>query len=416
MKPPEMIASSSMSTNPSQSGRHRDGLHLLADFSAEFLARGTSDSEREKMFLKAADHLDCQIVAISFFDGDNLNLTFCKGPANFETELQSIQPSQRICDQCFQQDQTFLHLPNDAFRANNLTSHLVEMGARCYLGAPVDIDGVRIGCVSFFSTTKSEFTDVQISFVRTIATLTAAFKERDNLEHRLLESQKMQTSGQLAHGIGHEFNNLLSVINTYIQLMQRLPLTTQQTEYMGSINKAVERATSLAKRMLTLDSGSTTEETVWVNSNEVVQELLPTISAAIGTRIVVNTSLEQNIRPIRVDRSEFEFVLINLILNSRDSMVNGGNLDISTRTISHASQGSTTNYLFELCVADDGAKMIEEEKLRCFEPFFAKKEGDQRRTLSLTMVNWVVTAWGGEISVQSSQQHGTKFIVRLPND
>ena len=198
--------------------------------------------------------------------------------------------------------------------------------------------------------------------------------------------------------------------------MQRLPLTTQQTEYMRSINKAVERATSLAKRMLTLDSGSTTEETVWVNPNEVVQELLPTISAAIGTRIVVNTSLEQNIRPIRVDRSEFEFVLVNLILNSRDSMVNGGNLDISTRTISHASQGSTTNYFFELCVADDGAEMIEEEKLRCFEPFFAKKEGDQRRTLSLTMVNWVVTAWGGEISVQSSQQHGTKFIVRLPND
>jgi PAS domain S-box-containing protein len=244
--------------------------------------------------------------------------------------------------------------------------------------------------------------------------------ERKILEAQLRQSQKMEAIGRLAGGVAHDFNNILTVINSYSELiLARLDGQEGLYREVEQIRQAGERAAGLTRQLLTFSRRQVLETKI-VSLNEVVMSMQQMLQRLAGANITLETILNEALGQIRADPSQVEQILLNLTVNARDAMPQGGQLVIQTENIDLGEQeagrraGLKPGPYVMLTVSDTGSGMDEKTLAHIFEPFFTTKEQGKGTGLGLSTVYGIVKQSGGDIWVESEPGRGTTFSICLP--
>jgi signal transduction histidine kinase len=238
--------------------------------------------------------------------------------------------------------------------------------------------------------------------------------ERRALEGQLRHSQKMEAIGQLAGGIAHDFNNMLQAVALELALLQATPnITSRAVGHAHEIRLALERAKGLTRQLL-LFSRRESMRPELIDINQRVIEVTRMLRRVLGEQIRIEPALASKQIPAEVDPSMLDQVIVNLAVNARDAMANGGTLSLSTAVCDHP--GTTTRgpgrYAC-ITVRDTGSGIEQDVMPRIFEPFFTTKHTDGTG-LGLATVHGIVEQHRGWIEVESNPGQGTTFRVFLP--
>ncbi len=244
--------------------------------------------------------------------------------------------------------------------------------------------------------------------------------ERKTLEAELRQSQKMEAVGRLAGGIAHDFNNLLTVINGYSEMtLRQLPSGDSLVLNVEEIQKAGKRAATLTRQLLAFSRKQVLQPKV-LDLNTVVSDLEKMLRRLIGEDIDLRTVLKSGLLRVYADPGQIEQVIMNLVVNARDAMVDGGKLTLETDDVVLTDEyakhhpGVKPGPYALLAVSDDGSGMDDETKARLFEPFYTTKAQDKGTGLGLSTVYGIVKQSMGNIWVYSEIGVGTTFRVYLP--
>jgi two-component system cell cycle sensor histidine kinase/response regulator CckA len=244
--------------------------------------------------------------------------------------------------------------------------------------------------------------------------------ERKRLEEQLLQSQKMEAVGQLAGGVAHDFNNILTAIVGYTDLLAvDFQGNDRSLEDLDEIRKAARRAAALTRQLLAFSRKQVLEPRD-IELNGLVQNLDKMLRSLITENIDLRAELSPDIAAVRADPNQIEQVIMNLAINARDAMPKGGTLTIETRNATldadYAAQHVSVvpgEYVM-LAVSDTGHGMDDKTKARIFEPFFTTKPEGRGTGLGLSTVYGIVKQSGGNIWLYSEPGKGTTFKVYLP--
>ncbi|EPG75603.1 PAS domain S-box protein [Leptospira fainei serovar Hurstbridge str. BUT 6] len=243
--------------------------------------------------------------------------------------------------------------------------------------------------------------------------------KQHELEKQLAHSQRMESIGSLAGGVAHDFNNILTVILGFSSILEQNKENPQKImQSVQVIRKTAERGASLVKQLLTLARKS---ESFFqsISLNEVVQEALNIAKSTFPKSIIINTDFQSDSIRINADYTQIHQIFVNLVLNAKDAMQNGGKLTISMKEVDRNSFSSTDPRVSQrrfalLEISDTGIGMNEETKRRIFDPFFTTKALGKGTGLGLALVEGIVENHNGFITVESVLGQGTKFSIYLP--
>ena len=260
-------------------------------------------------------------------------------------------------------------------------------------------------------------------YIATVARDTSEKKraaaEKATLEEKLFQAQKMESIGRLAGGVAHDFNNLLTVINGYSQLiLSRIGTDDPLHHTIEEIHKAGQRASGLTRQLLAFSRKQVLQPRV-LDLNRVVREMRPLLERLVGEDVALSVKLGAPTATVHADPHQLEQVIMNLVVNARDAMPQGGEMQVeSARVELDATDIRLDPHLHPgpyimLSVRDTGEGMNEETRKRIFEPFFTTK-GGSGTGLGLATVQGVVVQSGGYIDVITQQGAGTTFKVFLP--
>ena len=244
--------------------------------------------------------------------------------------------------------------------------------------------------------------------------------ERTLLEEQLRQTHRLESVGQLAGGVAHNFNNALTAIFGYSELLaRRFGSKDPAMKDLEQIQRVAEQSATLTRQLLTFSRKHVVRPTVFC-LNEAVETARDLLSPLIGDHIRLRFRLDRNLGCVRADRSQIEQVVTNLVLNARDAMPDGGNVTIQTKGVTLSDAFVRTHpdarpgpYV-RLTVIDTGTGMDESTRARVFEPFFTTKEPGEGVGLGLAMVHGAVKQSGGFLTVQSEVGVGSTFILYLP--
>ncbi len=245
--------------------------------------------------------------------------------------------------------------------------------------------------------------------------------ERHRLQRQLLYAQRLESVGTLAAGIAHNFNNLLTVILGYASLLlAQLRPEDPARQPLQAIEEAARRAAELTSQLL-LFSRPSTAQPVLVNVNEVVERLARLLRGSFDTSIHIRTELAPNLRAVCMNPAHLEQALMNLCVNARDAMSEGGQLTLRTKNVTlspdhpyvRAGEVLAGDYV-GIWVSDTGVGIASEKISRIFDPFFTMKEVGKGTGLGLAVVYGIVKNAGGFLDVESRPGQGTTFALYLP--
>jgi PAS domain S-box-containing protein len=244
--------------------------------------------------------------------------------------------------------------------------------------------------------------------------------DRKRLEEQLLQSQKMEAIGRLAGGVAHDFNNMLTVISGFDEmLLDSLEDRPELKDYAVEVRNAAERAGELTRQLLAFSRKQFTNPAV-INLNDVVVHTEKMLRRLIGEDIELAVSLAPDLGSVKADAGQIEQILMNLAVNARDAMPSGGKLTIETADIRLDQRYSDRhidmepgNYV-QLAVTDTGIGMDSETRRHLFEPFFTTKPKGSGTGLGLSIVYGIVKQSGGHILVYTEPGKGASFKIYLP--
>jgi PAS domain S-box-containing protein len=244
--------------------------------------------------------------------------------------------------------------------------------------------------------------------------------ERENLEDQLRQSEKMRAVGQLAGGIAHDFNNQLAGVLGYADILIHRLKDTELSRYAQTIKTAALRSADLTKQLLAF-SRKGKDLSIAVDLHEVMAEVISILQHSIDKRIEIETALDAPCPTVLGDPSQLQNAILNLTINARDAMPDGGRLrlETSTITLSHETMPSlpselTPGQYIKVAVSDTGTGMTEETLQRIFEPFYTTKEQGKGTGMGLASVYGTVQNHQGDIAVRSKIGQGTTFDLYLP--
>lgn len=256
---------------------------------------------------------------------------------------------------------------------------------------------------------------------RSICCISTDITQRKNLESQLRQAQKLEAIGQLAGGVAHDFNNILQAIFTHVDLGLRQTNPDHWSyDHLTGVRDGAERAASLTRQLLAFSRRQVLQPRN-IDLNQLIESLLKMLRRIIGEDVSLSFISGSRLDPICVDPGQMEQVIMNLVLNARDAMPDGGQITIETGADSlsssfcerfpWASEGQYT----VLTVSDTGEGMDEKVLAQIFEPFFTTKEPGKGTGLGLATVYGIVRQHDGIIDVESESDRGTKFRIYIPS-
>jgi len=302
-----------------------------------------------------------------------------------------------------------------------------HVSIRRFVAIPV-LDGNRIVAVAAVANKTRDYAEADVGALSTllnkmweILSRQRRERERETLEEQYRQAQKMEAIGQLAGGVAHDFNNILQAMVGYSSmLLDRLPEHDETHEFAEEIAQGAERAAVLTRQLLAFSRRQILEMED-LELNEVVHGLTKMIRRTIGEDVEVEVTEGRRVGIVHADRGQMEQVLLNLCLNARDAMPEGGALTIGTENVVMDSEycdvhawASPGRYVL-LSVTDTGCGMDAQTQARIFEPFFTTKELGKGTGLGLATVYGIVRQHQGMIQVYSEVGKGTTFKVYLPS-
>jgi len=255
-----------------------------------------------------------------------------------------------------------------------------------------------------------------VGFLGLIADIT----EEKQMEAQFHQAQKMEAVGQLAGGVAHDFNNLLTIIQGYSSLLlQKLPVEDKNRRFVQEIHRAGERSESLTQQLLVFSRKQVVTPKV-LDLNAVAADADKMLRRLIGEDVRLTTTVWPHEIRVRADQGQLEQVLMNLAVNARDAMPQGGVLTIETSELELADEYARVHadvpagFYARLTVTDTGSGMTPEVRAKIFEPFFSTKGPGKGTGLGLAVVHGIVKQSGGQIEVESKPGVGTSFTIYLP--
>jgi PAS domain S-box-containing protein len=244
--------------------------------------------------------------------------------------------------------------------------------------------------------------------------------ERRRLEEPLRQAQKMEAIGRLAGGIAHDFNNLLQVISGYSDmLLRRLTQHNAPRQYVQEIKNAAEQGAMLTRQLMTVSRKPLLRPQA-LDCKGIISKILPILQRILGEDIELNTCVDPALGHVTADPGQLEQVILNLAVNARDAMPQGGRLTLEAANVtldipltSQLARIAPGEYI-KLAVSDTGCGMDAETQKHIFEPFFTTKEPGKGTGLGLFTVYGIVSQNGGHMQVESAPGLGTTFTIYLP--
>ncbi len=304
-------------------------------------------------------------------------------------------------------DQYFQRLQNTPYfehETKRVRKDGVMIDVRVSTAPLLDSDGTAAGIVAVLAD---------------ISQLKEAEREKERLTEQLQQAQRMEAVGQLAGGVAHDFNNLLMVIQGYSDLASsRLTDDVQTKKELNAINKAAERASTITRQLLAF-SRNQVIHSKRLNLNQAVLDVIEMVKHLLPEFIEIQTRLDDDLADIEFDPGQIEQILINLAVNARDAMPNGGRLLIETQNaVLNQGQadrlGCRCGGYSTISVSDNGTGMAPEVQIKIFEPFFTTKDFGKGTGLGLSTVYGIVKQADGAIDVQSEVGHGSVFRLYFP--
>jgi signal transduction histidine kinase/CheY-like chemotaxis protein len=247
--------------------------------------------------------------------------------------------------------------------------------------------------------------------------LQQALIELKTKDDQLVQTEKMASIGTLSAGIAHDFNNMLSAILSSSQMLKtKLPFDSPLMQFCKIIESAAKRSAALTRQLLDFSQKNIINKKV-VSLNEVIHETARLLERSIGKGIRVELALGQGLEQIEADETQLQQVIMNLSLNARDAMPNGGALQISTSVIKLTAEDCYLKPQFQpgtyvqLNIQDNGTGIPPENLSKIFEPFFTTKPVGKGTGLGLAVVYGIVQRHGGQITVKSEVGKGTQFSI-----
>jgi len=268
------------------------------------------------------------------------------------------------------------------------------------LAMPVEIEGRTI-----------EWSYFPIPAIQRVHAYAVDVTERLNLEAQLRQSQKMEAIGQLAAGVAHDFNNILTIMQGLVRKVEAGQGDPEET--LQQMFDTTERAAAFTRQLLAFSRRQVLQPRV-IDVREVVSGVSRMLQRLIGEDIVLTVNNGEDVPTIEADPSMVEQILLNLAVNARDAMPRGGQLIITNDAVAVPESEDTQRLFVRLVVQDTGCGMTDEVKARIFEPFFTTKEAGKGTGLGLATVFGIVKQHGGAIEVVSEPGRGTSFSVLLP--
>ena len=317
-------------------------------------------------------------------------------------------------------------IERDAYKQFPNADILLSIKADSYIGIAVfNRKNDVVGIVNAFGQQK-EFSESDIKVLQSIGQMVAAEferlseeKEKEALREQIFHGQKLEAIGTLAGGIAHDFNNMLQGILGYAAyLKMKVPADDPMYEPLTVIEHSAERAADLTKKLLGFArKGKYIPEPL--NLNDVAENVIPIITRTFDRSIKIQTALKSDLWIVEGDKSQIEHVILNLCLNSRDAMPEGGILSIETFNTEITKETKPYRHMKEgkyavIKVIDTGTGMDEETLKRIFEPFFTTKEIGKGTGMGLPMAYGVVKNHNGFIEVDSAPGKGSAFTIYLP--
>jgi PAS domain S-box-containing protein len=260
-----------------------------------------------------------------------------------------------------------------------------------------------------------------VAYEREVYAIGRDITDQRETQERLRQTQKMDALGQLTGGIAHDFNNLLTAIMGTLDLMKRglaNGRTTNFERYLEGASSAAQRAAALTQRLLAFARRQPLQLEA-VDVNALVVGLEDLIHRTIGHAYSFTTRLEPGLPAMQCDSNQLENALLNLVINARDAMPDGGAIEIST-SLAQVDESGLAGHGFEpgdyvaICVSDTGPGMPDEVKARAFEPFFTTKPAGKGTGLGLATIYGYVSEARGHVAIVSSGPQGTRICMYLP--
>jgi signal transduction histidine kinase len=248
------------------------------------------------------------------------------------------------------------------------------------------------------------------ALVRANAELKVQVGERNKAEDQLRQAHKMQALGQLTGGIAHDFNNLLTVIQGSADMLRRPALDdARRVRYAEAVVQASSRAAALTGQLLAFARRQPLQPEI-IEVNDLIRGMTDLLDRTLGERIEIRTILSPDACTVEADRAQLESALLNVAVNARDAMPDGGLLTIRTASGAETQSGR----MIALSVSDSGVGMDEDTLARAFEPFFTTKATGKGTGLGLSQVYGFATQSGGDVRIDSAPDRGTTVTVLLP--
>jgi PAS domain S-box-containing protein len=273
------------------------------------------------------------------------------------------------------------------------------------------LNGEGIHCCIITDLTEQRSTADQLRGAH--AALLAQVAERERTEQLLRQSQKMEAVGQLTGGIAHDFNNLLMVISGGLSILDRKLTAERRQAVKEGMRQAAERGAALTRQLLAFSR----QKELYAKPIAIprhVEGMRELLDGSLGGSVTVKTDFEPDVWPVRVDEGELGIALLNLCVNARDAMPQGGTITIAAVNRADLREYGLTGDFVEISVTDTGVGMDAETIARCLEPFYTTKDVGKGSGLGLAQVYGFAHGSGGSVQIESRSQEGTKVLLLLP--
>ncbi len=283
-------------------------------------------------------------------------------------------------------------------------------------------EGQCLGLLLAGSRASRSFSRDDGNFVQALANTVGAALQREGAEARLFQSQRLEALGQLTGGVAHDFNNLLTVVSGNLQMLEdRIADDALGARLAKAALRATSRGADLTRKLLAFSRRQTLQPRA-IDVAQLLDSIVDVLRRTLGAKIDVRLDLEDALPPAKADPGMLDTALLNLAVNARDAMPDGGRLTLSASRVSAPAHPATRDEplvagdYVRIVVADTGSGMSPEVLARAFEPFFTTKESGKGSGLGLSLVYGFAKQSGGHIDVHSTPGAGTSIALYLPAD